>query len=154
MLVSMHNNPWADWVRFWYTPECCPPLDLVWLVFQGPMPLYWALTGVSLGCGDSTLFCNDCWTMIGHLTTVLPALYSHCMAPDISVATTFAIVSIVLPVQRHLNAVAEAQLFSLHDSLGSLRPMGTPDYRAGNTQLSLQSNVPDVQTDWVFRTSC
>jgi hypothetical protein len=71
------------------------------------LPLYRAITRVSIGDGSSTAFWKDKWLPGPCLADRFPALFSHCLRPNISVA---AAVSTGLHLQPRLTTAASTQL--------------------------------------------
>jgi hypothetical protein len=83
--------------------------------------LYQALIGVTLGASSNTLFWRDNWFFVGGLDVALPALFSHCTAPDITVEVTFQTGELSLPMQDRLSTTVEAELDTLQNRLRHLR---------------------------------
>jgi hypothetical protein len=128
-LLTGHRNPWADWVRYWYTPERRAPPTASWAMFQGLLRTYRGLTGVNLGDGVSTSFWYDNWSTAGALASALPALFSHCTNPSITVAAAISSWALLLPLQDRLSAVAAGELATLGAKLAGLHLGAAPDAR-------------------------
>ncbi|CAL5040144.1 unnamed protein product [Urochloa decumbens] len=128
-LLTGDSNPWANWVRYWYTPECNPSPTASWAMFQGLLPTYHGIVGVTVGRGDSTSFWFDNWTSVGALATALPALLSHCTNSDITVRAALQDGMLNLPLQARLSAVTGAELQGLSTKLTGLQLGEAPDGR-------------------------
>jgi hypothetical protein len=61
-LIAGHCNPWADWVRFWYTPGLHIVPTAAWSMFQRFLTTYRSLTIVNVGAGEATSFWFDSWS--------------------------------------------------------------------------------------------
>ena len=57
-----------------------------WEVLRSLLPLYQAITTVTLGNGKSTSFWNDVWFGDDAIADRFPALYSYCTQKDVSVS--------------------------------------------------------------------
>ena len=57
-----------------------------WEVLRSLLPLYQAITTVTLGNRKSTSFWNDVWFGDDAIADRFPALYSHCTQKDVSVS--------------------------------------------------------------------
>ncbi|CAO2152694.1 unnamed protein product [Urochloa humidicola] len=128
-LLTGNSNPWANWVRYWYTPERSPPPTSSWTMFQGLLPTYRGVVGVSPGHGATTSFWFDNWTSLGALATALPALFAHCTAPDVMVRDALQNGVLLLPMQPRLSAAAGCELQVLTTRLAELRLGEAPDAR-------------------------
>ena len=79
-LYTATQSSWAIWVR---QRICLASLegDLDgnhWNILRELLPLYQAITSVSLGNGRSTAFWQDVWHGEESMAERYPALYSHC----------------------------------------------------------------------------
>ena len=86
-LYTATQSPWAIWVR---QRICLASLegDLDgnhWNILRELLPLYQAITSVSLGNGRSTAFWQDVWHGEESMAERYPALYSHYTTPTQSV---------------------------------------------------------------------
>lgn len=100
-------------MRYRYTSARHPPLTTSSKMFQGLLPTYRALVGVTLGRRDATSIWWDNWTPARPLTAAFPVLYSHCTAPAVLVAGAFSTGALMLPLQDRLSAAASAELHDL-----------------------------------------
>ncbi|CAL4903287.1 unnamed protein product [Urochloa decumbens] len=161
-LQQGHDNPWANWVRFWYTPERTATPTPCWKMIQGLLPLYRGVTTVVLSSGVTTSFWYDNWTSVGPLHRALPALFSHCLAPDATVAAAFSTGRLVLPLQDRLSPAAQDELAGLTTRLHGLR-LGNHadgrqlawgdclDVRSGALYTMLMRSgraIPDSEINW------
>jgi len=95
LLHRMHvgeQSSWAAWVR---QHTCLATLsgDLQgphWESLRSLLPLYQAITTVTVGDGQATSFCQDVWLNDECLSDRFPALHSHCKRGDKSVAATLS----------------------------------------------------------------
>jgi hypothetical protein len=66
---------------------------------------------------------------MGALAAALPALFSHCTDPHITVAAAFRSGVPALPLQSRLSSVAAEELAALNAKLAGLRLGAAPDAR-------------------------
>jgi hypothetical protein len=86
-LHSADSSAWAQWVK---SRACIATLkgDLHgehWDVLRSILPLYQAITTVSIGNGEQTSFWKDVWLGDDALADRFPILFSHCTQKEMSV---------------------------------------------------------------------
>lgn len=128
-LLQGDDNPWANWIRYWYTPGRATCSTPCWRAFARLLPTYRGITTVTLSNGASTTFWHDNWTSLRPLAAALPALFSHCLAPDILVASAISDGALRLPLRGRLSPTAQEELDALATCLRGLRLGGEPDSR-------------------------
>ena len=92
ILHRLHSIPlsrWATWVclgeRLLLDPRSSGLAGEHWAALRGLMPVYRALTRVSLGDGRMTAFWEDHWLPCGPMRCAFPALASHATCSEVSV---------------------------------------------------------------------
>ncbi|CAN6168854.1 unnamed protein product [Urochloa humidicola] len=111
------SNPWTDWMRLWYDEGYATEDTPCWRQLKALIPQYRAMTTVVLGDGRTTSFWHDAWTEVGRLADVLPALYSHCLDTDATVAEVVPDGLLPSALQPRLSAAASHELALLNDAL-------------------------------------
>jgi hypothetical protein len=134
-LFSGEITPWARWVRRWYgefgIAQAPSTLDTpIWRTFKKVFALYRQLTVVATGSGVTVSFWLDNWHNAGPLFARLPALFSHCTQPTISVADALRASGLLLPLQPRLAAVAEMELDVVSAAMREVRLAGGIDARS------------------------
>ncbi|CAL5065864.1 unnamed protein product [Urochloa decumbens] len=105
------RNPWTDWMRLWYDEGHAEEDMPCWRQLKALIPQYRAMTMVVLGDGQTTSFWHDAWAEVGRLSEVLPALYSHCLDVDATVAEVVAAGGLTaVALQPRLTAAARHEL--------------------------------------------
>jgi hypothetical protein len=90
-LFTEENNPWTDWIRFWYDEGRADDDTPCWRDIKKLIPEYRRLTVVALGNGETTSFWHDTWSEAGVLQHAFPVLYSHCLDTDVTVADVMVV---------------------------------------------------------------
>ena len=79
---------------------------------------------------------TDRWLGDQPLSSALPALYSHCQCPNISITLSFVNGSWSLPLQNRLSSAASGELQLLMPALQAVVPsVGVPNRRGVGKQL-------------------
>lgn len=91
--------------------------------------MYRGITTVVLSSGTMTSFWIDNWTSLGLLDRALPALFSNCLEPCITIAAAFATRALVLPLWERLSPAASDELATLVSRLSGLHLGAAPDTR-------------------------
>jgi hypothetical protein len=102
--------PWKDWFRNHFAQDFGDALASPYFldkIVADCLPLYRSITRVALADGSSTAFWKDKWLPGPCLAERFPALFTHCLRPNVSVATT---VSEGLHLQPRLTTAASSQL--------------------------------------------
>ncbi|CAL4911160.1 unnamed protein product [Urochloa decumbens] len=162
-LFTGESNPWADWIRFWYDEGRANEDTACWRDIKKLIPEYRALTDVALGDGETTSFWHDTWSEAGVLRDALPALYSHCLDADVTVAEVVAAGGLSgQDLQPRLTAAARVDLSLLDDALLAvslqprrderwLRGSRSNTVRAGDLYKALRVPIggpPLAQMNW------
>ncbi|KAM0929135.1 hypothetical protein ACQ4PT_001812 [Festuca glaucescens] len=121
-LVSGEVTPWTRWVRRWYGEYGISHAPSVhdtpsWRTFKHVFATYRQLTSVVVGTGCTVSFWLDNWCRVGPLFARLPALFSHCTLPNISLADALRSSGLSLPLCPRLTAVVETELVALSAAL-------------------------------------
>jgi hypothetical protein len=90
------------------------------------LPLYRAITRVTVGDGRYTSFWLDRWLPGRPLAERFPAIFSHCTRLHASVAT---VVALGLDLQPRLSSAAEAELLHIRCLIDDTRLGDAPDTR-------------------------
>ena len=130
-LYTATQSSWAIWVR---QRICLASLegDLDgnhWNILRELLPLYQAITSVSLGNGRSTAFWQDVWHGEESMAERYPALYSHCRTPTQSV---YAVITGGLRghLVTRLSAIAAKELQDVQALLSHIRLTDAADERS------------------------
>lgn len=124
------TNPWADWIRFWYDGGRADGNTPCWRDIKWLIPEYRAITSVALGDDETTSFWHDTWSVTGVLRDALPALFSHCLDPDVTVAEVVSAGGLSdKALQPRLSAAARSELSLLQEALGAVQLSPSPDIR-------------------------
>jgi hypothetical protein len=121
-LVSGDVTPWTRWVRRWYGEYGISHAPSVhdtpsWRTFKHVFATYRQLTSVVVGTGCTVSFWLDNWHRAGPLFACLPALFSHCTSPNISLADVLRPSGLSLPLRPRLTDAAESELVALSAAL-------------------------------------
>ncbi|KAM0917962.1 hypothetical protein ACQ4PT_009348 [Festuca glaucescens] len=127
-------TPWTRWVRRWYgdfgIAQAPSALDTpIWRTFKKVFALYCHLTVVAAGSGATVSFWLDNWHKAGPLFACLPALFSHCTQPEVTIANALRPADLSLQLQPRLTVVATAELAVITAVLRELRLTGGADVR-------------------------
>jgi hypothetical protein len=103
-----------------------------WEALRTLLPLYQAVTSVSIGNGQQTSFWYDAWANDEALVDRFPYLFSHCVKKNLSVAQVMAD-GLDNPgfLVRRLSAQANDQLDELRELLLHVELQSEPDVRSG-----------------------
>lgn len=128
------KSAWVIWVR---EHACLASLEgdicgSHWDVLRTLLPLYQAVTIVTIGDGAQTSFWYDAWDNEAALVDRFPALYSHCIKKKLSVAKVrdMGVDSPGLFVDR-LSLLAQAELSEVRQIIAGTQFQDTLDSRAG-----------------------
>ena len=102
--------------------------DERWDVLRYILPLYQAITTVSIGNGEQTSFWMDVWLGDDALADRFPILFSHCKQKDVSVKDVLDIGLIQNLVPR-LTSAASAQLQNLQSLISTVDTTDQNDKR-------------------------
>ncbi|KAF8768539.1 hypothetical protein HU200_007528 [Digitaria exilis] len=142
-LLRGDRNPWADWIRFWYDGGRADDETPCWRYTKKLIPEYRQITEVELGDGETTSFWHDTWSEAGVLREALPALFSHCLNTDVTVAEVMAAGGLgPTDLQPRLSTPAASELVLLHDALHAIAPQPCPDNRW------LKGGAPLADINW------
>jgi hypothetical protein len=113
LLHRLHSVPSAPWPRWvWRAGDARNNLGPHWKTLEGLLPLYRSITHVAISDGACTAFWLDDWLPGGALCVGFPALFSHVLRPEATVAAvlTTGIRSALVP---RLSAAGATQLSAL-----------------------------------------
>jgi hypothetical protein len=99
-----------------------------WQTLRSLLPLYRAITTVSIGDGKSCSFWSDVWLGDDALEEVYPALYSHCNSKNASVREMLTVGLHNTMVPR-LTPQASSELASVQAAISNQVLTQTPDQR-------------------------
>jgi hypothetical protein len=107
------NSPWANWVRAAHLQDkdfgdVSANHSRAWKQINRLIYKYRDTTCVQLGDGKGTSLWKDKWTTNGPLGIQFPALFSHAIRPNISVADCWRNGSWVIPL-KHITSERAAQ---------------------------------------------
>ncbi|CAL4983020.1 unnamed protein product [Urochloa decumbens] len=129
-LFTRESNPWTDWICYWYDEGHADEDMSCWRDIKKLIPEYRQLTVVALGEGETTSFWHDTWSEAGVLQHALPALYSHCLDIDATVAEVVAAgVLTAGDLQPRLTATASADLAVLDAAMPTMTLHPRPSER-------------------------
>jgi len=130
------SAPWIDWLRNAYSwndrfdfGDDIRSMTPIWKDIYDLLPSLRKETKVFLGNGLTTAFWVDLWFGSDTLATMLPALFSHTLRPNASVAQVFSTAALQLSVRPRLTAVAAQELTELSALMASVQLNETIDDR-------------------------
>lgn len=90
-LLTAPNTPWARWVRIIHfnnrdVGDRLPLNTRTWSQINTHLRGYREVTCLQIRDGETTSFWKDKWTTNGPFYIQFPAIYSHALRPNISVA--------------------------------------------------------------------
>jgi hypothetical protein len=132
-LHAAPGSPWASWA--WDAVH--GPIAAGNIMERGPhwsglvklMSLYRSISGVSVGNGERTCFWSEDWLGEGALGSRFPALFSHAVKPDASVATVLRAGLRACLVPR-LTAAGERELAAVEARMVTVCLNDAPDRRS------------------------
>lgn len=129
-LYSDEGSSWAKWVHK-HADLSSLKGDLHgchWEGIRSLLPLYRAITTVSLGNGKNTSFWHDVWNTEASMAEKFPDLLSHCTDTELSVrqAVHAGLEATLVP---RLTLQAQEQLISVNEIMGNLSLTDTEDKR-------------------------
>jgi len=95
-------------------------------IVRAELPRYQSITAVQVGDGTRTSFWHDRWLLSDMLALAFPALFSHCLHPDLSFAA-FCSYGPSSHFRPQLTLAADAERHLLFDCLASLQLRNSPD---------------------------
>ncbi|KAF8779507.1 hypothetical protein HU200_002560 [Digitaria exilis] len=129
-LFMGESNLWTDWIRFWYDGGRADGDTPCWRDIKRLIPEYRTLTLVKLGDGETTSFWHDTWSEAGVLRDALPAIFSHCLDPDATVAEVLSAGGLTRSgLQPRLTTAAGAELELLRGALEAVQLQPFADVR-------------------------
>ena len=87
---------------------------------------------------------HDAWSPLGSLAAALPAAFSHCLAPNATLAEAVRGGSVAIPLTHRVTAQAAAELVYLHSHLRALRLAPGADHRIVALGTSEEFRASDV----------
>ena len=119
--------PWIDWLRQQYGwnddfdfGDDHPSITPIWKDIYTLLPSFREETKVIVGNGRMTAFWNDLWWGAETLANFFPALFSHTLCPNASVARVLSSQVPLLALRPRLTHVAEAELLELQSLMASV----------------------------------
>lgn len=123
--------PWKNWYfrQAGHELGSAPAESFLARLIHEELPRYRALTVVAVGDGRTTAFWLDQWLFDDTLAEVFPALFSHCLRPNISVKGALRGPMITL-LRPRLSQAAISDMCLLDDCLQAVTLTDRPDRRA------------------------
>ena len=122
------SAPWIDWLRSAYGwndrfdfGDDINSLTPIWKDIYNLLPSFRKETKVLLGNGLMTAFWVDLWFGSDTLVDMFPALFSHTLRPNASVARVFSITTLQLSLRPRLTAAAAQELMELSALMASVQ---------------------------------
>jgi hypothetical protein len=125
-LLSGIDNPWTVWIRRWYFHDGAPPATPLWGCYASLVPLMRSISTVRVRDGATTSFWFDNWTSIGALSSALPSVFSHCLAPRATVADEFS-GAVTLARRDRVSPAATAEFRLVEGTFERFSPTPVPD---------------------------
>jgi hypothetical protein len=92
LLHRLHSAPEAPWPRWvWAVRDRRASLGPHWRHLEALMPLYRSISRVTVGNGRCTAFWLNAWLLGGAFCLLLPALFSHALNAEATVADVLGV---------------------------------------------------------------
>lgn len=154
--------PWKTWLHHDLGTDfesTCTPLSHLKQIIRKHLPILRQITSVTVGKGDACFFWLDRWLCSEPLSTIYPALFSHCIKPFARVSAVFCN-NLDLSLRNRLTVVAEAELASLLALLQDFHPSDVDDswillsgqpFSTRGAYMLLSPGDPDLPVAQIWR---